>query len=418
MAKDYSKYAIEGVVENLGKSKLALAIIEDYVSKNQVDFAVLNAAFPDECQGGIHGVFRKKVDVKDAKRYYMDKPISLVDGTEIVVTNQWGIDNIPGLIERANKLGYKINHSKIEIKEVINENNIDYRLQDVSINISGQIITYFFARIDSEFLSEFKNAVGEASRKQISTEEFLQSLLSLTLNNGIENLPDFKVNLNMEKFELLCPKLFEIVSAIENGDSGDHYWLYERIFMSEEEVNFFDDNASISIYVDDNEVTSEQSLLDFCGDLESVWMEDLDQNSLDFKMLNQFHDRNMEEFGFENIEDLSIEKNIEGIKFIDYYFTPPSLTELSEAENQIKIKHSNNVTFTFNFETNIFSFSKLLFLRFSNAEDFTDSSNNQIGSYLFYDNEMIKPEVNINYADEIILSYNPARKSLKFLLEG
>ncbi len=108
MAKDYTKYAIEGVAENLGKSKLALAIIEDYVSKYKVDFAVLNAAFPDECQGGIHGVFRKKEEVKDPKRYYMDKPISLVDGTEIVVTNQWGIDNIPGLIDRANSLGYKI----------------------------------------------------------------------------------------------------------------------------------------------------------------------------------------------------------------------------------------------------------------------------------------------------------------------
>lgn len=108
MAKDYTKYTIEGVAENLGKSKLALAIIEDYVSKNMVDFAVLNAVFPDECQGGIHGVFRKKEEVKDAKRYYMDKPISLVDGTEIVVTNQWGIGNIPGLIERAEKLGYNI----------------------------------------------------------------------------------------------------------------------------------------------------------------------------------------------------------------------------------------------------------------------------------------------------------------------
>ena len=108
MAKNYTKYTIEGVAENLGKSKLALAIIEDYVSKNPMDFAILNAAFPDECQGGIHGVFRKKEDVKDFKRYYMDKPIKLIDGITIVVTNQWGINNIPELIDRANKLGYKI----------------------------------------------------------------------------------------------------------------------------------------------------------------------------------------------------------------------------------------------------------------------------------------------------------------------
>ena len=51
MAKDFTKYSIEGIAENLGKSKLAYAIIENYVSKNSVDFAVLIAAFPDKCQG-------------------------------------------------------------------------------------------------------------------------------------------------------------------------------------------------------------------------------------------------------------------------------------------------------------------------------------------------------------------------------
>ena len=122
MAKDYSKYAIEGVAENLGKSKLALAIIENYVSKNTVDFAILNAAFPDECQGGIHGVFRKKEEVKDFKRYYMEKPITLIDGSTIVVSNQWGIDNIPGLINRANSLGYVVN--KINQTQ---ESNISYK---------------------------------------------------------------------------------------------------------------------------------------------------------------------------------------------------------------------------------------------------------------------------------------------------
>jgi hypothetical protein len=147
MAKDYSKYAIEGVVENFGKSKLALAIIEDYVSKNQVDFAVLNAAFPDECQGGIHGVFRKKVDVKDAKRYYMDKPISLVDGTEIVVTNQWGIDNIPGLINRANALGYVVN--KVNQTQ---EGGISYKDNKIA---TAFIDLFKNKNLNIDYLSEF-----------------------------------------------------------------------------------------------------------------------------------------------------------------------------------------------------------------------------------------------------------------------
>jgi hypothetical protein len=147
MAKDYTKYAVEGVANNLGKSKLALAIIEDYVSKNKADFALLNAAFPDECQGGIHGVFRKKEDVKDPKRYYMDKPISLVDGTEIVVTNQWGIDNIPGLIDRANALGYVVN--KVNQTQ---ESSISYKDNKIA---TAFIDLFKNKNLNIDYLSEF-----------------------------------------------------------------------------------------------------------------------------------------------------------------------------------------------------------------------------------------------------------------------
>jgi hypothetical protein len=147
MAKDYTKYAIEGVAENLGKSKLALAIIENYVSKNQVDFAILNAAFPDDCQGGIHGVFRKKIEVKDPKRYYMDKPIKLIDGTEIVVTNQWGIDNIPGLIERANILGYVVN----KVNQ-IQDSSISYKDNKIAVAF---IDLFKNKSINIDYLSEF-----------------------------------------------------------------------------------------------------------------------------------------------------------------------------------------------------------------------------------------------------------------------
>lgn len=125
MAKNYTKYTVEGVKENLGKSKLALTVIEDYVNKNKVDFTILNAAFPDKCQGGIHGVFRKIEEVKDFKRYYMNKPISLIDGTNVVVSNQWGIDNIPGLIDRANGLGYTI-ISQDHIKEDYESDKINF----------------------------------------------------------------------------------------------------------------------------------------------------------------------------------------------------------------------------------------------------------------------------------------------------
>ncbi len=158
MAKDYTKYAIEGVAENLGKSKLALAIIEDYVSKNLVDFAILNAAFPDECQGGIHGVFRKKEDVKDFKRYYMNMPITLIDGNIIVVSNQWGIDNIPGLIDRANKLGYKIIQSKIEAKSTM-EDSIQIDFENIGADGFKQLIIDEIGNGDDDAIVAIFNAL-------------------------------------------------------------------------------------------------------------------------------------------------------------------------------------------------------------------------------------------------------------------
>ena len=147
MGKDYSQYSIEGVAENLGETKLALSIIENYVSKNSVDFAILNAAFPDECQGGIHGIFRKKEDVKDFNGYYMDNPITLIDGSTIVVSNQWGIDNIPGLINRANFLGYVVN----KINQTL-ESTISYKDNEKAI----AFIDFFRAKnLNIAYLSDF-----------------------------------------------------------------------------------------------------------------------------------------------------------------------------------------------------------------------------------------------------------------------
>ena len=188
MAKNYTKYTVEGVKENLGKSKLALTVIEDYVNKNKVDFTILNAAFPDKCQGGIHGVFRKIEEVKDFKRYYMDKPISLIDGINIVVSNQWGIDNIPGLIDRANGLGYTI-ISQDHIKE---DSEID------KINFS-ELSVYGFVNIleknanDENALIHLFNDLEEAIESNNSLIPF--GLIAMKQTEGqINYVEEFEFN--------------------------------------------------------------------------------------------------------------------------------------------------------------------------------------------------------------------------------
>lgn len=188
MAKNYTKYTVEGVKENLGKSKLALTVIEDYVNKNKVDYTILNAAFPDKCQGGIHGVFRKIEEVKDFKRYYMDKPISLIDGINIVVSNQWGIDNIPGLIDRANGLGYTI-ISQDHIKE---DSEID------KINFS-ELSVYGFVKIleksanDENALIHLFNDLEEAIESNNSLIPF--GLIAMKQTEGqINYVEEFEFN--------------------------------------------------------------------------------------------------------------------------------------------------------------------------------------------------------------------------------
>jgi hypothetical protein len=77
----------------------------------------------------------------------MDKPITLMDGNTIVVTNQWGIDNIPGLINRANALGYVVN--KVEDTY---ESSISYKDNKIA---TAFIDLFKNKNINIDYLSEF-----------------------------------------------------------------------------------------------------------------------------------------------------------------------------------------------------------------------------------------------------------------------
>jgi hypothetical protein len=227
MAKNYTKYTIEGVAENLGKSKLALAIIEDYLSKNPVDFAILNAAFPDECQGGIHGVFRKKEDVKDFKRYYMDKPIKLIDGNTIVVTNQWGIDNIPGLIERANKLGYKITGNEQILEDSSREKN---NFSELSI--------YGFVKLLE------KNAQDATALKNLYSE----------LEKAIES------NNNLIPFGLIAMKQSEgQINYVEKFEFASRF-KYQELYC--QSLSNLEDKPLINLVLDTHEISPADVLED------------------------------------------------------------------------------------------------------------------------------------------------------------
>ena len=112
---EYQINAIDGVYE---EEKLALAVLQDYCSKNECTFNELKEIFPDEVQGdkdyikqkigGNTGVFDTLVEAKDREDYFaLLAPITIKDAT-IVVSTCWGERNLPLFIEKAEAVGYTI----------------------------------------------------------------------------------------------------------------------------------------------------------------------------------------------------------------------------------------------------------------------------------------------------------------------
>ena len=108
--RDKTKYIIDG--RTCLKNRLVLEVVKKYVSEHsEVNFDELRNIFYDKLQGSF-GVVRKKSDIEQQKQiryFYKDEDtITLDDGTEVVVSNQWGKDNIKAFVILAKSFGYEI----------------------------------------------------------------------------------------------------------------------------------------------------------------------------------------------------------------------------------------------------------------------------------------------------------------------
>lgn len=109
--RDKSRYMFNGNVYL--KNKLVLAVVKDYVLKNQtITCNDLKTIFDKSLQGSI-GVVEYEGVAKQRKDYQVrffakqDEVLQLIDGC-MLVCSQWGILNISNFIKRAEQLGYKI----------------------------------------------------------------------------------------------------------------------------------------------------------------------------------------------------------------------------------------------------------------------------------------------------------------------
>ena len=212
---EYQINGIDGVFE---EGKLALAVLQDYYSKNECTFNELKAIFPDEVQGdkdyikqkigGNTGVFDTLAEAKDREDYFaLLDPITIKDAT-IVVSTAWGERNLPLFIEKAEAVGYTISLVAIEegssdtkhytyIKTFNNENSgEDYKICNsivaqtngkytLSFHLDndgdGVIDTYHFYDIKTKVkgvngsawdFEEFTDDEGEWLEKYESFEDF------------------------------------------------------------------------------------------------------------------------------------------------------------------------------------------------------------------------------------------------------
>lgn len=111
--RDYTTYLFDGKAYT--KNRLVLAVVSKYViDKKPASFIELESAFPPKTQGS-YGVVKleNRVNEKDkgnggVKRYFVEQPIKLSSGEIVLVSTQWGRDNIDRFIDTAKLYGYSI----------------------------------------------------------------------------------------------------------------------------------------------------------------------------------------------------------------------------------------------------------------------------------------------------------------------
>jgi hypothetical protein len=185
--------------------------------------------------------------------------------------------------------------------------------------------------------------------------------------------------------------------------------------MSWDEVNLIEDDAYITITVDDEEVVEKQKLADFLGETEYV---DEEEDPKTAAIVKAFWAKHQEDFNLHEDTEFNAHKSKNGVLQLHEWIEPKGLTAYKVRERNVTFEHDNIVDFDFYVEAEDFDLSKLAFLGFANVADFHNSAPEYVGSFVAYDNELIHPDQNIHRDKGFTLEYEPSWKSCSFLIEG
>lgn len=202
MARDYTKYNVEGLGENLNKRKLVFTIVKDWVEKNNPSFEELQTTFPDEIHGGNpdkFGLVRKAADVKNHRYFNMREPLKIKQGVHVVVMNQWG-ENIDNFIAASEKLGYKIRKKE----NTVNKESIDNN--DFEITLDENFPTSFVNQLtdnrkDENFLNQVNNFFKKVLRtdhKYFGAAKLFESLTNSYYDNEVDEFEAYYMYTNYD----------------------------------------------------------------------------------------------------------------------------------------------------------------------------------------------------------------------------
>jgi len=225
MARDYTKYTVEGLGENLNKRQLVFTIVKDWATKNKPSLEEIQTAFPDEVQGG-KGFIAKESEVKDAKRFNMEEPLSIKNSTKVVVSNQWGAKNIEPFLELVKGLGYDV---KKIAKEVATEKPAA-STADASFDITQLSIRDFKKLLRN---IEDKEAFEKSLIKQVKFNIDFWSYLLIYDNVVNDGGLELSMNNSDEADDIFLVEWYEF----EDEQMSLAQFVLEKLDINFEEVN-------------------------------------------------------------------------------------------------------------------------------------------------------------------------------------
>jgi len=176
MARDYTKYNVEGIGVNLSKARLVQKIVEHNASSSGGTYQSFLETWFDDLQGG-KGVCKalSEIDAKNERNYYVKEPITLSDGTKIAVCNQWGKENLSNFLLHAGTLGYQISTEVDEAaisenEEVVAENAPEEDIIEGSPNWKLPHALAFVIR--HTMLADGEVIEGELNWMQVAFDEY------------------------------------------------------------------------------------------------------------------------------------------------------------------------------------------------------------------------------------------------------